>query len=110
MIVYPLPRHLIISFFFASIMEDRKARQIIVPAIGEAREYNELLKRIYFDCIAELRTIKAIVFKLTNNKISFPDVLKFDIIDRKGKTNNDINGINRRKNVAIVIKEALILS
>jgi hypothetical protein len=42
---------------------------MIALPIGAPSEYIELLKRIHFDCIAELEMIRAIVIKLKKSKI-----------------------------------------
>ena len=43
-------------------------------AIGEQSEYIELFKSTYFDCIAELNNIKAMVIKLKSSEIWFQDI------------------------------------
>jgi hypothetical protein len=60
---------LTISFFLASIIDEINPREIMALAIGVPSEYIELLKRTYFDCMAELEMIRAIVIKLINSKI-----------------------------------------
>ena len=69
LIVYVLPLHLTISFFLASRIDEINPSEIMALAIGAPSEYIELLRRICFDCIAELEMIRAIVIKLKNSKI-----------------------------------------
>ena len=96
-------------------MDEINPREIMKLAIGAPSEYMGLLRRTYLDCMAELKIISAIAIILKLNRTTScvlkPLILLYspltEISDMYDMENGGKrNGVNRRKNTAVVTKVA----